>query len=109
MNETASIFILIAVFILLMLGLPQLLTRRAVSSVIQIFRQHNALSIESAKTTDELGLKTKTITQSLLGPALRDYKPTALQMLISAHIIQATEDGKLYLSEKNLASSRWQK
>jgi hypothetical protein len=37
----------------------------------------------------------------------RDYKITALQVLRNANIIQSTEDGKLYLSEANLSSSKW--
>ena len=33
----------------------------------------------------------------------RDYKPHALTALMQVGIIQATEDGKLYLSEEKLA------
>jgi hypothetical protein len=37
----------------------------------------------------------------------RDYKPRALQLLISADIVQMTEDGKFYLDEESLSMTRW--
>jgi len=54
-----------------------------------------------AKTIDELGLRPLTLGQRLL--RARDYKPRAMKALIEAKIILATEDGRLYISEENLA------
>jgi hypothetical protein len=74
-------------------------------SVIHIFRQHNALTIKDAKTADELDLGPKPFMSKLSKP--RDYKPYALQILIGANIVRVTEDGRLYLAEEQLATSRW--
>jgi len=78
---------------------------RAIYSVIRIFRQHNAVTIRNAKTLDELGLKPKPMAVVIL--RTRDYKLHTIQMLINANIIQVTEDGKLYLAEDQLETSKW--
>jgi hypothetical protein len=39
----------------------------------------------------------------------RDYKPHALNALMQVGVIQATEDGKLYLSEAKLAEIGFEK
>lgn len=105
MGDTFFIILLVVIFILVLLVLPQFLVMRSVPKVIRIFRQTNAVGIKNAKTIDELGLKPQTIFDRIL--RLRDYKPRALQLLISTNIVQLTEDGKLYLDEENLAMTRW--
>jgi hypothetical protein len=71
-------------------------------TIIRTFRLHNAAGINNARTVDELGLTHK-------GAPLifrqNKYKLPALQALINANIIQTTEDGRLYLSEEDLAKS----
>ena len=105
MSDTTIIVILVVLMLFVMFVLPQLLLRRAIPSVIRIFRQGKAVGIENAKTVEELGLKPKSMAQAIFRG--REYKITALQVLRNANIIQGTEDGKLYLSEKDLSSSKW--
>lgn len=105
MNDTTSLIILVVLLLFVMFVLPQLLVRRAIPSLIRTFRERKAVGADNAKTDEELGLKPKTLTQSLFKG--RDYKVTALQVLRNANVIQSTEDGKLYLSETHLSNSKW--
>jgi hypothetical protein len=105
MSDTTVIFILVGLMLFVMFILPQLLLRRAIPSVIRVFRQGKAVGIENAKTVEELGLKPKSMAQAIFRG--REYKITALEVLRNANVIQSTEDGKLYLSEENLSNSKW--
>ena len=105
MNETAFLILLGILFVLAMLFIPQMMMRRAIPKVIRIFQHNNAVGIKNAKALDELGLKPRGMLENL--GRLRDYKPRALQLLISANIVHITEDGKFYLSEEDLAVTRW--
>jgi len=100
MNDIVLVVILFIFAIMIWLFLPQLFIRRAMTSVIRIFQEHNAVGIHSAKTADELGFHSKGMLDKMFKP--RDYKPRALDMLISSNIVQMTEDGKLYLVEERL-------
>jgi len=104
MSNIAIVVILIVIAVLALFLIPQLLVKRAIAKVIKIFRQRGAIDIRSAKTVDELGLRPESMFNRMMKPL--DYKPRALQALISADIIRTTEDGKLYLSEDNLAASK---
>ena len=99
------ILILILVIILFGGGLyiGNFLTRRAILKVIEIFYQHKALGINSAKTLHQLGLERPDFLHRLRG--LRDYKQDALQILIKRGIIFENEDGRLYMVEENLDES----
>jgi hypothetical protein len=79
--------------------------RLAISSVIRTLRQRKAVDAQNARTIDELGLRPKSMMQAIFRGA--QYKTTALLVLRNASIIESTEDGKLYLSEENLSSSKW--
>lgn len=105
MGDTLFIILLIAIFIVVMLVLPQFLIMRTVPKVIKIFRQNNAIGAKNARPIEELGLKPRSMFENLL--RRRDYKPRALQLLISTNVVQMTEDGKLYLDEETLALTRW--
>jgi len=76
------------------------LTRRAIFKVIEIFYQHNALGMNGAKTSHELGLESKNFFQRMTRP--RDYKQYALQILMKREIILLNEDGRLYMVEERL-------
>lgn len=93
--------LLTILFLALLLILPVVLTRRAVRQVIDIFKKKQAVGSVNAKTIDDLGLRPLTFRQRLL--RARDYKPRAMNALMEAKIIQSTEDGRLYISEENLA------
>lgn len=66
--------------------------RRGISKVIEIFRQHNALGINDAKTLEELGLEKPDFVQRVMRG--RDFKQYALQILIKRRVIYVTEDGR---------------
>ena len=107
MNDVLIIIILIVVFLAAFLAIPNLMTRRAIGAVIKIFRKHNAIGIENARTIDELGLRPPSLMQRMM--SRRDYKPRALEVLLRTGIVIITEDGKLYLSEKKLMDSGLEK
>jgi hypothetical protein len=105
MDNPLMVIVLVIVFIVVALVLPQFLVMRTAPKVIRIFRQKNAVGAKNAKPIEELGLKQRSVIENML--RRRDYKPRALQLLISANIVQMTEDGKLYLDEESLSMTRW--
>ena len=105
MNDTLMVIVLIIVFVLVALVLPQFMVMRSVPKVIRIFREKNAVGGKNAKAIEELGLKQRSMIENVL--RRRDYKPRALQLLLSANIVQMTEDGKLYLDEESLSMTKW--
>ena len=92
--------LLVIVLFIILLAVPTVLNRRAVLQVITIFKKHQALDVDRAKTIAELGLSPQTFKLRML----RDYKPRAVDILIKANILAVTEDRKLYLLEKNIAN-----
>jgi hypothetical protein len=105
MNETTTLMLLTALTLIIIFVLPQIMLRRAISSVIRTFRQSKAVGAQKAKTIDELGLRPKSMMQAIFRGT--QYKTTALLVLRNAAVIESTEDSKLYLSEENLSRSRW--
>ena len=103
METAIFVIIILALLVLAFVVIPRFLIRRAMRQVIRIFREHNATTNKSAKTADELGIKPKSLMEGMFRG--RDYKPSALNLLTNAGIIQDTEDGKLYLSEETLFTS----
>lgn len=99
--------ILVAIFVVVMVALPRRNARRAIPTVIRIFRECDAVGRDNAKAIDELGLKPpkKGVIGMIFAPP--DYRIDALGSLMEANIVQKTEDGKLHLSEENLAASKW--
>ncbi len=87
----------VALFILAQL-ITGRMTRRAAFRVIEIFREHKAIGIQQAKTIDELGLKPPSFIERF--GRMRDYKQTALNLLVKADAIRMTQDGKLYIPEE---------
>jgi hypothetical protein len=83
--------------------LPRIRIRRAVSQVVAIFEHNNALDVRSAKTIDELGLKPPTFLEGML--RMRDFKPYALQVLMSTEVVRQTDGGRLYLAQDRLAAT----
>ncbi len=107
MDESTRVLILMILVLLLMLALAfvgsTIMMRQAVKKVIQMFRNGEALTPETAKELEQLGFKKKHIIQF---SGLRDYKPTALQLLMRSNIVQFTEDGRYYLSEDALSQTK---
>ncbi len=101
MTGAEVIFVLlIAGGLTLALWLSAYLTQRAILKVIEIFYRNKALSLQDAKTIEELALTPPDFLQRLTH--LRDYKPQALKILINQGIVNKTPDGRLYLLEGKL-------
>lgn len=98
------VLILTGLFVVLLIVLPIAINRRVVLQIILIFRDHQALSSDSAKTIDELGLRPASLGKRLT--SFRDYKPQALRGLIQADIVQVTTEDKLFLAEDTIANLR---
>jgi hypothetical protein len=90
-----SVAVLAALFLI-----PSWMTRLAVPKVIKAFCQSGALDARQARTPDELGLAPPPFLQRMTRP--RDYRPHALRLLREANVVRTTEDGRLYLSQKEL-------
>ncbi len=105
MNDSIALIIMVALLLIVLVALPQLTLRRAIPSLIRIFRERDAVGADNAKTPGELGIQQTTFTQTLFRG--RDDKVNALQVLKEARVVQTTGDGKLYLSEDHLATSKW--
>lgn len=103
MNQQTSAIILLILIMLLLLAIAYfgtgILVKRATRAVIKTFRDNQALTPENARALEEMGFKGRSFLQF---KAFRDYKPAALQFLMRHNVIQATEEGKFYLSEEVL-------
>lgn len=98
--EIVAVIVLIIFLFSLAIIVSMWRTRRAVAAAVKIFREYNAIDAENAKTAVELGLNKKPFFERMV--TTRDYKPDALQALINTGVIIVKEDGKLYLSEKDV-------
>jgi hypothetical protein len=101
-GESGSLVLIIVLMILAFAAsfwLRNFLTKRAVLKVVKMFYQRNALSMNGAKTPRELGLERPDLVARMMKP--RDYKQTALQLLVKEDVIRIV-DGKLYLVEEKL-------
>jgi hypothetical protein len=72
-------------------------TKRGMLAVIELFYRLNALTAKNARTREELGLMPQSFRQRLT--KRRDYRQTALHVLLHRGIIAVTEEGKLFLVE----------
>ena len=104
METTTYIVLVIIVALAALIFIPRWMISRAIKKVIKIFRYHSAINEKNARTAGELGLTPPTFMQRM--SRTRDYKPQALNILIKAEIIKTTDDGRLYLSEDRLATTR---
>ena len=103
MNTVIMILVIGALLILAMFIIPRWRLKRAIRQVIRIFKEHNAIGIKNAKTVDELGVRSRGMLEGAFRG--RDYKQYAIDALMRAEILLATEDGKLYLAEDKLIAS----
>ena len=106
MAEIGRVFLGILLLLIVLGGVSYIrayLTRRAILRVIEIFYEHDALRMNSAKTLSELGLERLDFLQRMTRP--RDYKQNALQILMKEGIINMVEDGRVYIVEEKLDQS----
>jgi hypothetical protein len=104
MNTAQSIIavvIMVGLFLVATLVVPQFFLRRSVRDVVRMFRAHNASDPASAKPLDVLGFSQRGIMENVFRG--RDYKPNALNILVRSQIVIMTEDERYYLSEETLA------
>jgi hypothetical protein len=102
-NIPLTIMIL-SISVLIVIGsflLSVSLFRRALLSVVETFKQHNAVEEKNAITSVELGCKPRTL-MNFLNPGMRDYKVEALEFLMSCGIVEVTYDNKYFLCEERL-------
>jgi hypothetical protein len=102
-GEGVKVFLFFVLMVLAFAGVLYIrafFTKRAISRVIEIFYQRNAVGINGAKALHELGLEPPDFFQRIMRP--RDYKQYALQILIRRGFVLAKEDGKVYLAEERL-------
>ena len=76
------------------------LTKKAIFRVVEIFYEKGALGVYGATTLKELGLESPDFLQRMTRP--RDYRQTALQVLIREGVVNMTEDGRAYMIEEKL-------
>jgi hypothetical protein len=107
--EIMLLILFMILTILAKLTIPPMLIRRAVKPVLERFISFGAMNESNARSIDELGLGPKRLVERMV--SMRDYKPKALDALLSASIVIPTEDGRLYLSREKLMSTglieRW--
>jgi len=99
-----SIFILLILAFLAALRIQAFMMKRAISQVIDRFRENNTLCSQGSKSADQLGLKPPTFFERLFKP--RDYKPYALQMLIQTGAVLFTDDKEMCLLERRFQEIR---
>ncbi|MBI2855042.1 MAG: hypothetical protein HYX87_09030 [Chloroflexi bacterium] len=73
------------------------MTKRSICKVVSIFRANDAVDPPRARPLEEMGLSDR---PKFFNFGLRDYKPYAIHALVKAQIIQATFEGRYYLSER---------
>jgi hypothetical protein len=100
--EIIKIILILLLIVGLYFGLSIYLQRSAIIAVVKLFRKHNALDINNAKTSEDLGI----VPRKFIGPMFkrRDYKPQALDFLLNIKVVRVTEDNRLYFSEEDLFS-----
>ncbi len=105
-----GILVLIVIIVVLATAavyLTRFFARKATRDVVLLFRARGAISPKTATTAEELKLVRAGVFQGVF--KLRDYRPDALHLLVRANIIRATGEGRLYLSEDELAHSQIKK
>ncbi|HHX77040.1 MAG TPA: hypothetical protein GX697_01630 [Firmicutes bacterium] len=104
MDFRSSLLFLVSILLLLFLKIwgSVLLLRRSNRYIIMKLREKNAFSPEQAISKEDLGIKK----QSLLAKMVKapDNRLQALDFLLKADVIIATEEGLVYLSRERLAA-----
>ena len=94
--QALSLFSLLLIPLLTANAISGLLMQRAVLHVIKIFREHNAIGVNNARTVKDLGLTD----EKNLPP--REFR--ALRMLVQGGIIRTGQKETLYMPEEKFAN-----
>jgi hypothetical protein len=100
-NTTIITVLFFALLFASVIFLPLFMQRRALRSVIGSFRQKKAFDTKSAISADALGIR-----QQHFLLRKKDYKPQALQLLVSTHVVHVTEDDRFFFSEEKFVALR---
>ncbi len=100
MKSILAPILIFALMIAALLFIPRFMIKRAIKQTIAIFRHFGAFRPEKAMTRGELGLNPPDFMARIT--SLRDYKPTAMQILMNEGVIVSTEEGRLYMDERKL-------
>ena len=103
MPQTVIFFAALIALLVIAVYYSKYRMKKAIGDVISIMRRFNALDEGSAKTQADLGLAPPSLLARMI--SVKDYKPQAVQILMGHYILQMTDDGRIYLSEANLAST----
>ena len=95
--ETFRVLFIAIVAFGLALYIRTYFTKKGVLAVIELFYRLNALTAKNARTREELGLMPQRLSERLM--KRRDYRQSALHVLLHRGIIAVTEEGKLFLAE----------
>ena len=104
--DRSLIYTIIVLLALLVLGgwvLPYYRIKWAIPKVIDVLRQHGAVTEDSAKHLHEMGLGVPTLQRRVL--RTRDFRPQATEVLIRAAIVAVCDDGRVFLVEENYQNS----
>ena len=103
MLQTVLLFAVLIILLAISVYYSRYRMKKALGEVIVIMRRFKALDEDSAKMQADLGLAPPGFLVRIT--SMRDYKPTAVHVLMEQKIVQMTDDGRLYLSETVLAST----
>ena len=105
MNDVLFIIALILVFILSAFVLPVFMVRRATKKVIVNFMRAGAVSSDSAKPLEEIGIRVppSSLLQRMF--SRRDYNMPAIQALMQGEILRMGEGNTYYLDEDRLRNT----
>ncbi len=95
--------VILLLMIVAAIALYRLMFIRGLRRAVATFRQCEALDAERAKSLEELGLESRPYVRRMFRP--RNYKASAADLLFRQGIIQATNEGRFYLSETALSQS----
>ncbi len=102
-QSVIAVVIMVALFLFIIIVLPQFFFKRAMRDVVRQFRKQNAIDPASAKPLEEIGIRQRSLAGSFLRG--RDYKPYVMNVLIKSQIVIMTEDERFYLDEATFAKS----
>ena len=102
MKELALTLLIAVPLVVVVFFLRRWNKRRAIRQVVRIFKKHNAIGLENAKTVNRLRLKPSDPIIRVLASVFsqgggEDIRQDALDYLKQASIVKSTSDGRLYL------------
>ena len=104
MNSILVIILMLVLCFVLAAVVSTMMTKKAMYQIIRSLKKNGALNAKNSKSMAELGFSPKSFVEQIM--KFRDYKPKTLEFLIKLNIVMCKEDGSIFLSEKELLSSK---